>query len=82
MNRKEIEKKFREIVADIFRKDIKDIKDSTDFVSDLNAKSVDIIALLAATENAFGIKTEREETSKNKTFKQAVDYIEKKLKKK
>lgn len=82
MDRKEIEKKFREIVADIFKKDVKDIKDSTDFVSDLNAKSVDIIALVAATENAFGIRTERDETAKNKNFKQAVDYIERKLKKK
>lgn len=82
MDRKEIEKKFKEIVADIFKRKLEDITDSTDFVKDLNAKSVDIIALVAATENTFGIRTERDETAKNKNFKQAVDYIEKKLKKK
>jgi len=82
MERKEIEKKFREIVADIFKRKPEDIKDSTDFVQDLNAKSVDIMALIAATESSFGIRTERDQTAKNKNVKQAVDYIEKKLKEK
>lgn len=82
MKRKDIEKKFYEIVADIFKRNPEEIKDSTDFVSDLNAKSVDIMALIAATESAFGIKTERDQTAKNKNVKQAVDYIEKKLKEK
>ncbi|MEM4230600.1 MAG: acyl carrier protein [Candidatus Pacearchaeota archaeon] len=82
MKRKDIEKKFYEIVADIFKRNPEEIKDSTDFVSDLNAKSVDIMALIAATESAFGIKTERDQTAKNKNVKQAIDYIEKKLKEK
>ena len=76
-----IEKKFKEIAADIFRTDIKKLKNSTRFVEDLNAKSIDIIALIAATENTFGIKTSRQETCKNKTIGQAVAYIKKKLKK-
>jgi acyl carrier protein len=77
-----VEKNFKEIVADIFKTDIKKLKDNTRFVEDLNAKSIDIIALIAATENAFGIRTRREETAKNKTVKQSIDYIRKKLKKK
>ena len=77
----DVEKKFKEIVADIFRVSVKKLKPGTRFVEDLRAKSMDIIALLAATENEFGIKTKREETNKNKTIKQAVDYIKKKLKK-
>jgi acyl carrier protein len=76
-----IEKKFKEIVADIFRTNIKKLKGSTDFVSDLHAKSVDIIALIAATENYFGIKTNAEETRKNKTIQQTINYIKKKMKK-
>lgn len=76
----DIDKRFKEIVADIFRIDIKKLKGSTRFVEDLNAKSIDIIALIAATENEFGIKTSPEETNKNKTVKQAVDYIKRKLK--
>ena len=60
---------------------MKKLKGSTNFVSDLKAKSVDIIALIAATENTFGIKTNPEETRKNKTISQAVSYIKSKMKK-
>lgn len=78
----DVEKKFKEIVADIFRVDINKLKPGTRFVDDLNAKSIDVIALIAATENEFGIRTRREETAKNKTIKQTIDYIKKKLKEK
>ena len=76
----DVEKKFKEIVSDIFRIDVSKLKGSTRFVEDLKAKSIDIIALIAATENKFGIKTSSGETRKNRTIKQAVDYIKKKLK--
>ena len=76
------EKKFKEIVADIFGKKVKDLKGSTKFVEDLNAKSVDTIALIAATENEFGIKVPTEDARKNKTIKQTVTYINKRLKEK
>jgi len=81
MNPKEIEKKFKEIVADIFHIPINKIKGTTRFVEDLNAKSMDIIALIAATENTFGIKVPTQEARKNKTVAQAIAYIKKKLKK-
>ena len=74
-----VEKKFKEIVADIFKVKASKLKPNTRFVDDLNAKSIDIIALIAATENEFGIKTLPEETRENKTIKQATDYIKKKL---
>ena len=77
----DIEQKFKEIVADIFRVEINKIKGTTRFIDDLNAKSIDIIALIAATENKFGIKTNAAETRKNKTIGQAIAYIKKKLKK-
>ncbi|RLE43242.1 acyl carrier protein [Candidatus Woesearchaeota archaeon] len=81
MNPKEIEKKFKEIVADIFHIPINKIKGTTRFVEDLNAKSMDIVALIAATENTFGIKVPTQEARKNKTVAQAIAYIKKKLKK-
>ena len=78
----DVDKKFREIVSDIFRTNIKKLKNSTRFIEDLNAKSIDVIALIAATENTFGIKSSSEETRKNKTIGQAIAYIKKKLKQK
>jgi acyl carrier protein len=79
---KDIEKKFMQIIADIFKRKVSDLKPSTKFVEDLNAKSMDIIALIAASENAFGIKTAREATAQNLTIQQSIDYIKKKLKEK
>jgi acyl carrier protein len=76
----DVEKKFKQIVSDIFRVDAEKLKGSTRFVEDLNAKSIDIIALIAATENQFGIKAPSGETRENRTIKQAVEYIKKKLK--
>jgi len=76
----DVEKEFKEIVADIFRVDIKKIKNSTKFIDDLNAKSIDIIALIAATENTFGIRCPSQEVSKNETVGQAIAYVKKKLK--
>lgn len=78
----DVEKKFKEIVVDIFNVKPEKIKLGTSFIDDLNAKSIDIIALVAATENEFGIKTTAAETRKNKTVGQAIDYIKGKLKKK
>jgi len=78
--RMDVEKKFKEIVADIFNMDVKKLKSSTRFVEDLNAKSIDAIALIAATESRFGIKTPSSETRNNKTIGQTIAYIKKKLK--
>ena len=77
----DVEKKFREIVSDIFKIDPKKIKSGTRFVEDLNAKSMDVIALVAATENTFGIKVPSQDANKNKTVGQAIAYIKKKLRK-
>jgi acyl carrier protein len=60
----------------------KKITSKTNIIEELHAKSIDIIALVAATENTFKIKTSPSETSKNKTIGQSVDYIFKLLKEK
>ena len=78
----DVEKRFKAIVADIFNIKPAKIKNGTRFIGDLNAKSLDVIALIAATENEFGIKVPAQDARNNKTVKQAVDYIKKKLKKK
>jgi acyl carrier protein len=75
----DIEKKFLEIVTDIFRVDAKELRSGTKFVDDLHAKSVDTIALIAATENTFGIRVPSQDARKNETIGQAIEYIKKKL---
>jgi len=78
----DVEKRFKGIVADIFKIDAKKLKPTTRFIEDLGVRSLTMVALVAAVETEFGIKTTSMETSKNKTFKQAVDYIKRKLKEK
>jgi acyl carrier protein len=76
----EVDKKFKEIVSDIFAIDVKEIKNSTEFVKDLHAKSIDMISLIAATENTFGIRAPSYEVRENKNVGQAITYIKKKIK--
>lgn len=75
-----VEQEFKKIVADIFRVDIKNVKDKTRFFEDLRAKSIMLVALVAATENKFNIKTTPQETNKNKTVLDSIKYIERKMK--
>ena len=78
----DVEKRLRAIIVDVFKADPKKLKGSTRFIEDLGARSLTMIALVAAVESGFGIATTASETSKNKTIAQAVAYIKKKMKKK
>lgn len=82
MKETEMERKFKEIVADIFRTAPAKITLKTRFVEDLRAKSMDVIALIAATESAFGIKIPTQDANRNKTFGEALAYIKRKVKEK
>ena len=75
-----VEKEFKKMVADIFRVDLKKIKDNTRFVEDLGAKSLSLVTLVAATQSKFGIQTTASETNRNETVKQSIAYIKKKMK--
>ncbi len=81
-SRESVMEEFKKIIADVFNTSIDELEPSTEFVKDLNASSMSTIAMIAATEKKFGIKTQPAEVNKNKTIKQAVDYILEKLKSK
>ena len=53
---------------------------SASFVDDLGADSLDIVELVMAFEEAFGIDIPDEDAEKITTVKQAIDYIEAKKK--
>ncbi|NYZ74201.1 acyl carrier protein [Candidatus Micrarchaeota archaeon] len=78
----DVEKRFLAIVADVFKADPKKLKGSTRFAEDLGARSLTMIAFVAAVESEFGITTSPSENSKNKTIAQAIAYIRKKMKEK
>jgi acyl carrier protein len=81
MDRKEVEGKVRKVVADVFGVSPGKLKDTTHFIDDLHAKSIDIVELLAALEMEFGFRVPQRDVRQNKTLKDAVDYMYKKAKK-
>jgi len=78
---KTVEQIVIESVAKIFQKDPKQISRDTRFVEDLYAKSLNIIELTAVLEDTFNVTIPPVESRRNKTVGDAIDMIERLLKK-
>lgn len=52
----------------------------TSFIDDLGADSLDLVELIMAMEETFGIEISDDELGKIRTIQDVVDYIEKKAK--
>lgn len=74
-----IEKRVKEIIAEVFNIKFENINDDMRFVEDLRAKSADIVELLALLEDEFKIEIPLAEALRNKTVGDAWRYIEKKV---
>lgn len=77
-----IEERVKDIVARMLGKDKAIITRESDFREDLEADSLDLIELIMEFEKAFGGDIDDADVQKIKTVGEAVDYIEKNLKKK
>ncbi|MFP3950505.1 MAG: acyl carrier protein [Candidatus Micrarchaeia archaeon] len=67
-------------MADVFGVPEKKLTPKTSFIDDLNARSMDIVELLAALEMEFGFRIPQKDVRENKTIQEAVDYMYKKTK--
>ncbi len=81
MNRAEVETKVVEVVALQFGMKIKDIEPETNFLTDLNADSLDAVEVIMCIEDRFDLVIPDEESEKMVTVKMVTDYVEKELKK-
>lgn len=72
-----IEERLKEIISDQLKVDIEDIKPESSFVEDLNADSLDIVELIMAIEEEFGIEIPDEDASRITTVGDAVEYLKK-----
>ncbi len=70
-----VEKKVKEIVAEQLGKDSNEVTIDASFIDDLGADSLDIVELVMAMEDEFGIEIPDEEAEKIKTVKDVIDYI-------
>jgi acyl carrier protein len=75
-----VEQKVKEIIVEQLGVDEAQVDQSASFVDDLGADSLDIVELVMAFEEAFGIDIPDEDAEKITTVKQAIDYIEAKKK--
>ncbi len=71
----ELETKIREVIAESFDIDVEKVKLESSFQEDLDADSLDIIELVMALEEEFGIEIPDDEVESIKTVQLAVDYI-------
>jgi acyl carrier protein len=72
--------KVKQIIVEQLGVDENQVEPSASFVEDLGADSLDIVELVMAFEEAFGLDIPDEDAEKIKTVKDAVDYIESKKK--
>lgn len=67
--------KVREIIATQFNIDEEEITLDTSFRDTLNADSLDLVELVMALEDEFGLEIDDEDLENIRTVGDAVDYI-------
>ncbi len=68
--------KLKTIVSEQLEIDAESITADTRLNEDLNADSLDVVEILMALEDEFGVEIPDEETEKMKTIGDVVDYIQ------
>lgn len=71
--------KIIELLAKQFRIDASTINEDTNIVEDLGADSLEIVDMLMALEENFGITVSDEEALTLKTVKDVAEFIERKI---
>lgn len=68
--------KLKEIIANQFGIDTDEISEDTDIVADLGADSLDVVEMMMALEEEYGITIEDEKIAELKTVGDVVDLVE------
>jgi len=69
------ETKIKEVVARELEVDVKQLTSEAKFIEDLGADSLDIVELVMALEEEFGIDIPDEDADKLKTVGDAMNYL-------
>jgi acyl carrier protein len=77
-----VAEKVKSIIAENLDVDEQEITADASFTEDLGADSLDIVELVMAFEEAFGIEIPDEDAEKITRVREAVEYIESKTKNK
>lgn len=79
MSAEEILEKVVEIVTEKLGVDAEEVTLDSDLTEDLGADSLDLVDLVMAFEDEFGVKVEDEDVENIVTIGDIVDYISKEL---
>jgi acyl carrier protein len=72
---KEIDRRFKQTLADQMGVSVDDLKPETSLVEDLNTDSLDLVEISMATEDEFAIEIPDEEIEKLGTVQQWCEFI-------
>ncbi len=72
----DVASKVKQIIAEQLGVDEPDIKNTSHFIDDLGADSLDTVELVMAFEEEFGLEIPDEEAEKITTVQDAISYIE------
>lgn len=75
----DVESKIKAAIAEQLSLSVDEIKNAASFMDDLGADSLDLVELIMAFENEFGITIPDEDSASLKTVQSAIDYVENKL---
>ena len=71
-----VQEKVKHIIVEQLGVDEAEVKAAAHFVDDLGADSLDVVELVMALEEEFGLEISDEDAEKLTTVEQAVEYIE------
>ncbi len=70
-----VEEQVKKIIVEQLSVAEEDVVPGASFVDDLGADSLDLVEMIMAMEEAFGISIEDEDAEKIKTVKDAIDFV-------
>jgi len=71
-----VEEKVKHIIVEQLGVDEDEVKPEASFVDDLGADSLDVVELVMALEEEFGLEISDEDAEKLGTVTQAIEYID------
>ncbi|WP_448587572.1 acyl carrier protein [Thermocrinis sp.] len=76
----DLESRIKEIIADQLGVEVEKLKHEASFVQDLGADSLDVVELVMAFEEEFGIEIPDEDAEKIRTVGDVINYLKERVK--